>query len=102
MERMETMIAETAQRPRDPALQPDIKDPILNIDALSLWYGEKQALKEISMQIPEKQITAFIGPSGCGKSTLLRCINRLNDLVDGVRIEGDIVFNSTSVYDPRI
>ena len=96
------MIAETAARPRDPALEPEIKDPILKIDALSLWYGDKQALREISMQIPEKQITAFIGPSGCGKSTLLRCINRLNDLVDSVRIEGDIVFNDTSVYDPRI
>ena len=87
---------------RDPALEPEIKNPILSIESLSLWYGEKKALKEISMKIPEKQITAFIGPSGCGKSTLLRCINRLNDLVDGVRIEGDITFNDTSIFDPRL
>ena len=94
--------ATVAQRERDPALQPEIKNRILNIESLSLWYGEKKALKEISMEIPAKQITAFIGPSGCGKSTLLRCINRLNDLIDGVRIEGDIVYNDTSIFDPRI
>jgi phosphate transport system ATP-binding protein len=87
---------------RDPALDPKIENPILNIEDLSLWYGEKKALKNISMKIPEKQITAFIGPSGCGKSTLLRCINRLNDLIDGVRTEGDIRFEDGSIYDPRL
>jgi phosphate transport system ATP-binding protein len=87
---------------RDPALDPGIADPILAIDRLSLWYGDKQALKEISLDIPEKQITAFIGPSGCGKSTLLRCINRLNDLIEGVRVEGDIHFEGGSIYDPRV
>jgi phosphate transport system ATP-binding protein len=91
-----------ATRPRDPALHPRIDHPILTIQDLSLWYGEKQALDHISLEIPEKQITAFIGPSGCGKSTLLRCINRLNDLIDGVRTEGDIVFEGGSVYDPRV
>jgi phosphate transport system ATP-binding protein len=84
------------------ALDPGIENPILHIDELSLWYAEKQALKKISLEIPEKQITAFIGPSGCGKSTLLRCINRLNDLIDNVRIEGDIRFDDGSIYDPRI
>jgi|SRR6185369_16232667 len=83
-------------------LNPAIDNPILLIQALSLFYGEKKALKEISMKIPEKQITAFIGPSGCGKSTLLRCINRLNDLIDSVRIEGDIQFEGGSIFDPRI
>jgi phosphate transport system ATP-binding protein len=87
---------------RDPALAPRIEHPILSIDDLSLWYGEKKALKNISMQIPEKQITAFIGPSGCGKSTLLRCINRLNDLIDDVRVEGDIRFEDGSIYDPKL
>ena len=81
----------------DPALTPQIADPILEIDELRLWYGQKQALHGISLAIPEKKITAFIGPSGCGKSTLLRCINRLNDLVDGVRIEGDIRFEGRSI-----
>jgi phosphate transport system ATP-binding protein len=90
-----------ASTQRDP-LDPQIENPILLIQQLSLWYGEKKALKEISLKIPEKQITAFIGPSGCGKSTLLRCINRLNDLIDGVRTEGDIRFEGGSIFDPRI
>jgi phosphate transport system ATP-binding protein len=94
--------ASPGNRPHDPALDPGIQDPILEIDRLSLWYGEKRALDDISIAIPEKRITAFIGPSGCGKSTLLRCINRLNDLIDGVRIEGDLRFEGESVYDPRI
>jgi phosphate transport system ATP-binding protein len=84
------------------ALRPDIAHPILHVDHLSLWYGEKQALKSISMEIPEKEITAFIGPSGCGKSTLLRCLNRLNDLVPSVRIEGDVRFEDESVLDPSV
>ncbi len=87
---------------RDPALRPQIDNPILEVDRLSLWYGDKKALKDISLEIPPKKITAFIGPSGCGKSTLLRCINRLNDLVDGVRTEGDIRFEGASIYDPTL
>ncbi|HEX5757754.1 MAG TPA: phosphate ABC transporter ATP-binding protein PstB [Thermoanaerobaculia bacterium] len=79
-----------------------MKDPVLEIDSLSLWYGTKRALQDITLDVPEKRITAFIGPSGCGKSTLLRCINRLNDLIDDVRIEGDIRFGAASIYDPRI
>jgi phosphate transport system ATP-binding protein len=99
----ETLSQPATQAPAlDPALDPKIENPILRIEDLSLWYGEKKALNSISMKIPEKRITAFIGPSGCGKSTLLRCINRLNDLVDNVRIEGDIRFEGESIYDPRI
>jgi phosphate transport system ATP-binding protein len=86
----------------DPALVPEIERPILVVDALSLWYGRAQALKSISMRIPERKITAFIGPSGCGKSTLLRCVNRMNDLVDGVRIEGTIVFEGQDIYHPKM
>jgi phosphate transport system ATP-binding protein len=103
------MISETTAPARaqvspdgDPAINPRIDNPILRIEDLSLWYGTKKALNDISLKIPEKQITAFIGPSGCGKSTLLRCINRLNDLIDGVKIEGDIRFGEGSVYDPKI
>ncbi len=103
MAEIQTMTEEAAAAAeRDRAIRPPIENPILRIEDLSLWYGEKKALKEISLEIPEKQITAFIGPSGCGKSTLLRCINRLNDLIDGVRIEGDIRFEDGSVYDPRL
>lgn len=84
------------------ALQPGIRDSILDIDSLSLWYGESQALHDISMKIPEKRITAFIGPSGCGKSTLLRCLNRLNDLLDSVRMEGQIRFEGRSISGPDV
>jgi len=73
---------------------------VLNVRGLSLWYGAAQALFDISLLIPRKQITAFIGPSGCGKSTLLRCFNRLNDLIDEVRIEGSILFEGRDIRDP--
>ena len=76
--------------------------PVLEVDALSLWYGGSRALNSISLAIPEKRVTAFIGPSGCGKSTLLRCFNRLNDLVDSVRVEGDIRFRGASIFDPGL
>ena len=86
----------------DPAVEPEIHDPVLEIRSLSLWYGVTQALFDVSLKIPDRRITAFIGPSGCGKSTLLRCINRLNDLIDHVRIEGDVVHENTSIYDPHV
>ena len=82
------------------ATNPEIPDPILHVDGLSLWYGSTPALKKISLAMSKKRITAFIGPSGCGKSTLLRCFNRLNDLVDTVRIEGDILLEGKSIFDP--
>lgn len=71
---------------------------VLEIDKFRLWYGQAQALYDISMVIPEGKVTAMIGPSGCGKSTLLRSVNRLNDLVDTVRIEGDMRLNGDSIY----
>ena len=74
----------------------------MEVDALNLYYGEKQALKSVSMQIPHKKVTAFIGPSGCGKSTLLRCFNRMNDLVDGCRIEGGIDLHGKNIYDKDV
>ncbi|WP_126456480.1 phosphate ABC transporter ATP-binding protein PstB [Sulfuriflexus mobilis] len=65
---------------------------------LNLYYGDSQALKDIDMLIPKHRVTAFIGPSGCGKSTLLRCFNRMNDLVDGVRIEGEVLLEKDDIY----
>ena len=62
----------------------------IRVRDFNLFYGDKQALKNIKLDIPEKRVTAFIGPSGCGKSTLLRCFNRMNDLIDSVRINGTI------------
>ena len=81
--------------------QPDVLAPentALTIKALSLFYGNKQALTNISMPIARNQVTAFIGPSGCGKSTLLRCMNRMNDLVDGCRIEGEIHLKGQNIF----
>ena len=74
----------------------------LEIKDLDLYYGDKQALSKINMKIPKGQVTAFIGPSGCGKSTLLRCINRMNDLVDICRIEGEINLHGQNIYDKSV
>lgn len=71
---------------------------IIKTETLNLWYGENQALKNINIEIPEKQITALIGPSGCGKSTFLKTLNRMNDLVDNCRIEGSIYINNADIY----
>jgi len=76
--------------------------PAFDIRGLSLWYGEKQALADITMTISQKRITAFIGPSGCGKSTLIRCLNRLNDLIPSVRTEGDVLFEGESLFGPAV
>jgi phosphate transport system ATP-binding protein len=74
----------------------------LSINNLNLFYGEKQALQNVTMAIPKGQVTAFIGPSGCGKSTLLRCINRMNDLVDSCRIEGEINLHGENIYGKHV
>ena len=68
----------------------------------SFWYGKKQALKKISMAVPPASVTALIGPSGCGKSTFLRSINRLNDLIPGIRHEGDLSLDGNSIYEPSL
>ena len=74
------------------------EDICLRVEDLNLYYGDKQALHSVNMHIPKQRVTAFIGPSGCGKSTLLRCFNRMNDLVDGVRIDGKIVLGEDNIY----
>jgi len=76
---------------------------IIDIKDMDFYYGESQALHNISMKIPEKQVTAFIGPSGCGKSTLLRCLNRMNDLIDGADVRsGNILVDDVDVYDKSV
>jgi len=77
----------------------DIK---VKVKDLSLRYGTNLALKKISMDIPEKMVTAFIGPSGCGKSTFLRTLNRMNDLIENVTIEGEVYIDNTNIYDKNI
>ena len=75
---------------------------IISVQDLNLWYGNHQALHHINMGIPEKSITAFIGPSGCGKSTLLKTLNRMNDLVKGVRITGNVFYLGQDIYAPEV
>jgi phosphate transport system ATP-binding protein len=76
--------------------------PLIEIEQLSLFYGAARALKNISLTLDEKIVTAFIGPSGCGKSTLLRCLNRMNDLIDNVRIEGALKIGGHEIYDANV
>lgn len=78
------------------------EEPCLQVQNLDLFYGDNQALHGINMVIPKQRVTAYIGPSGCGKSTLLRCINRMNDLVDGVRIDGKILLDDEDIYDKSV
>ena len=75
---------------------------IINAQNLELWYGENKALKDISISIPEKSITAFIGPSGCGKSTFLKTLNRMNDLIPSVKIKGTVEYAGKNIFDPSV
>ena len=74
----------------------------ISVENLNLHYGENHALKDVNMEIEDHSITAFIGPSGCGKSTFLRCLNRMNDLVDGCRVEGKVILDGEDIYDKRV
>ena len=74
----------------------------ISVENLNLHYGENHALKDVNMEIADHAITAFIGPSGCGKSTFLRCLNRMNDLVDGCRVEGKEILDGEDIYDKRV
>ena len=75
---------------------------IITVKDLQLWYGQTKALKGVSMNIPEKSITALIGPSGCGKSTFLKTLDRMNDLIPGVRIEGEVKYNGQDIFAPSV
>ncbi len=96
--KIETFVAQSA------GPTPPLKDLelALQVKNLNLFYGKMQALQDINLDIPHGQVTAFIGPSGCGKSTLLRCFNRMNDLVDGCRVEGEVVLDGRDVYDRSV
>lgn len=79
------------------------REPVaLDVPGLNLFYGSKQALHDVRMVIPKQRVTAFIGPSGCGKSTLLRTFNRMNDLVDGCRVEGEILLDGKNIYEKGV
>jgi phosphate transport system ATP-binding protein len=91
-------------RPHTAVVHPELagEDPVLRVGRFCLWYGKSQALHSIDMIVPRGRVTALIGPSGCGKSTLLRSVNRLNDLIDGVRVTGEMVLNGRPVYSPDV
>ena len=74
----------------------------VKVENLNLYYGENHALKDVNMDIQENAVTAFIRPSGCGKSTFLKTLNRMNDLVDGVRIDGKVLLDGEDIYDPSV
>lgn len=84
------------------ASAPTITQPKIVARDLNFFYGTFQALKNISVEIPERKVTAFIGPSGCGKSTFLRCLNRMNDLIDGTRLEGTVTLDGMNIYSPEV
>ncbi len=91
----------------DPSLlaasdETETNEVCMDVKNLNLFYGDSQALNDISFQMRKNRVTAFIGPSGCGKSTLLRCFNRMNDLVDSVRVEGEIMLDGKNIYAPDI
>lgn len=77
-------------------------EPCLQVENMDFYYGEVKALNNINMTIPERKVTAFIGPSGCGKSTLIRIFNRMNDLIDGTRLEGSVRLRGAEIYDPDL
>ncbi len=96
---MDTTAAEASK----PAVQGTApRQDFIKVENFNFFYGKKQALFDINLEIPQREVTAFIGPSGCGKSTLLRNFNRMNDLIDGVRHEGDITIDGRSIYDPKL
>jgi phosphate transport system ATP-binding protein len=78
------------------------ENTVVRAENVDVWYNDDQALQDISLEIPENQVTAMIGPSGCGKSTFLRCINRMNDLIDAARVEGDLHLRGKNVYDDDV
>src|SRR3954453_4130582 len=75
---------------------------VLEVEDLSVWYGDDLAVRGVSLPVQRNRITALIGPSGCGKTTVLRCLNRMNDLIDGARVEGSIRYHGIDLYDPQV
>ena len=96
------LVAVPTVRPATEAETEAVTDPVIHIRDLSLWYGSTQALFDVSMGIAGQSVTAIIGPSGCGKSTLLRCINRMNELIDGTKVTGHLVLEGQDIYHPKV
>jgi phosphate transport system ATP-binding protein len=97
-----TTIDESLLKGSSTSAETDSDEICMRVNKLNLFYGESQALTDISFEMKKNRVTAFIGPSGCGKSTLLRCFNRMNDLVDSVRVEGEIILDDSNIYAPDV
>ena len=102
--RTRDLTGDTAEMVRTPTTErPPVRQATkMQVNDLAVWYGETQALHGVSMDVLENEVTALIGPSGCGKSTFLRCLNRMNDLIQGVRIEGEVTFDGDNIYAPHV
>src|SRR3954464_8034062 len=94
-------ISTSRERPARTPAEMARRTPKVVVEHLNFYYGQKQALSDVSLVIPQHCVTALIGPSGCGKSTFLRCINRMNDLIDGTRMEGSILLDGTEILGPK-
>jgi phosphate transport system ATP-binding protein len=98
-----TIVAEPESKLRSiPTAKPAAGAAKVKARNINVFYGEKQAIHDVSIDIPERMVTSFIGPSGCGKSTFLRCVNRMNDTIPICRVSGDVTLDDTNIYDPRI
>jgi len=102
-EATETGADRTAAPTRQPEVQAarpsvSLADPVFRLDDVSVWYGDYEAVRDVTLDIGRQQITAMIGPSGCGKSTMIRCLNRMNDLIPGARVEGKITYHDEDMY----
>ncbi|MCS7323901.1 MAG: phosphate ABC transporter ATP-binding protein PstB, partial [Thermoflexales bacterium] len=98
---MPTLVRVTARQQAE-ATQVAEREAVLEVRNLNVYYGDFKAIHEVSLPIYRNQITALIGPSGCGKSTLLRALNRMNDIIPGARVEGEVIFHGINLYDPRV
>jgi phosphate transport system ATP-binding protein len=92
----------TVKVPRESDVEEAKREVVFNVDGLSVYYGDFRAVREVSLPILENEITALIGPSGCGKTTFLRCLNRMNDLIEGARVEGTLLYHGVDLYDERV
>src|SRR5581483_914562 len=88
--------------PREPTGKMQITDPLIRADKVSVFYGDHEAIKKVSLVMPRNQVVAMIGPSGCGKSTFLRSINRLNDLIPGCTVKGELSIAGQNIYAPGV
>jgi len=91
-------MAQLSELQGDTAGEPTFGEPVMEMDHLNVWYGGFQALRDITLPLPSRRVTAIIGPSGCGKSTLIRCLNRMNDLIPNFRVEGQVLFEGQDIY----